>query len=245
METNVEEARERWLAHEESGLVDDLAKEGLYSRKSRYPETVHTLIEYLITNKYGRRHPNIIVAGRPRIDLPFTARDLAKQMLREHKKQFLDAMANTTWRSSGMVNRLPHHTFIEKHIRTMKHVKYDSYFGEYFSCKHCLEKDKSWKAVVSALGDEHTKWSPNCQNGTCPCGALQHNRNIRLRNQVFIIPNFGLNNFIHHFHTQKINHRACTGRCCCKDCTALFDRMSSFRLFLYHVNNKQRILLFL
>ena len=100
-------------------------------------------------------------------------------------------MGNTTWTSNKIAHKLPHHTFIEKHIRTMKHVKYDSYFGEYFSCKHCLEKDKSWKGVVSALGEDHKEWSRNCPNATCVCGALQHSKNARLRNQVFRIPNFG------------------------------------------------------
>ena len=146
-------------------------------------------------------------------------------------------MGNTTWTSSdNIVHKLPHHTFIEKHIRALRHVKYDSYFGEYFSCHHCLEKDKSWKGVVGALGETHKKLSLNCPNATCACGALQHNKHIRLRSEVFCSYT-RLNSCIYKFLSQKINHRACTGRCSCVDCTALFNRLVSFRKFLYHVSD--------
>ena len=70
LKKSVEEARKRWLDHEESGLVDDLAKEGLYSRESRYPEAVRTLFAYLVTNKYGRRHPNVIEPANPELIYP-------------------------------------------------------------------------------------------------------------------------------------------------------------------------------
>ena len=106
-------------------------------------------------------------------------------MLNEHEQEFLNAMGNITWASAGVIHRLPHPTYIEKHIRTLKHVKYDSYYGEYFSCRICLEKIKSWKAAVSALGDEHKKWSSKCSNATCPCGAFQHNKNAKLRSEVY------------------------------------------------------------
>lgn len=50
---------------------------------------VCALIEFLVTNVYGRRHPNVVVAGKPRIDLPYSARELAKTMLRERENEFL------------------------------------------------------------------------------------------------------------------------------------------------------------
>ena len=149
LKKTVDKARERWLLFEETGQAYDLGKPQLYIRDARYPDEARKLIERLVTEVYGRRHPNVIVAGRPRIDLPYTGRDLAKIMLREHEQEFLAAMGDTTWTSAdGTVHNLPHPTFIEKFIRSLKHVKYDSYFGEYFSCKICLEIILSWKAIV-------------------------------------------------------------------------------------------------
>ena len=62
----------------------------------------------------------------------------------------------------------------------MKHVKYDSYFGEYFSCPICLEKVQSWKALVATLKQIHLNWSPKCPTAHCTCGALsERTRNSR------------------------------------------------------------------
>ena len=145
------------MLFEQSGLADDLGSIGLYSRDARYPDEVRKLIETLVTDKYGRRRPNMIVAGNPRIDIPFTGRDLSKLMLREHKQKFLEAMGDTTWTDhDGTVHRLPRPAYIQKFIRTsMKHVKSDRYYGEYFSCKHCLEVELSWRVIVDVLRECH------------------------------------------------------------------------------------------
>ena len=89
----------------------------------------------------GRRHPKVVIGDEARIDLPYQARQLAKLMLKEHKDEFKRAMKGVTWvDKAGKKHQLPHPTFIEKTIRLMPHVKYDLYFGEYFSCVYCLEK---------------------------------------------------------------------------------------------------------
>ena len=77
-------------------------------------------------------------------------------MLSEHKSDFIEAMAGAKWiDKSGEEHDVPHISFIEKHIRSLKHVKYYSYFGEYFSCNICLEIAMSFKALVTALKITH------------------------------------------------------------------------------------------
>ena len=212
---SVEEARERWLDYEESGLIDDLAKDGLYARERRYPQAVRDLIEHHVINTYGIRNPGVIIYNKPRIELPFTLRDLSMLMLKEKEAEFLVAMKEVTWTSRGTTHKLPHPKFIEHYIRTtMPQVKKARHFGEYFFCKHCLEKDKSWKAVITALKKMHKNWSPECKNAKCACGAFEYNRNVRLRNK-------------------KRGHVSCTGSCICDDCNKLFQNLSSFIGFLY------------
>lgn len=126
----MEEGRKRWFAFEESGEASDLGKSEPYTRDSRYPSEVYEVIEDLVEEKYGRRHPNQIIHGKPRIDLAYTARQLSKVMLKDYKPKFKAAMKGESWLDKdGKHQELPHHTFIEKYIRSLPHVKYDSYWG--------------------------------------------------------------------------------------------------------------------
>ena len=87
------------------------------------PQAVYDLVDHLITTKYGRRHPNVIIGGKPRIDLPYTCRDFAKVLLDENADDFEAAMNGATWTDAkGTVHKLPHPTYLEKYTRSLKHV---------------------------------------------------------------------------------------------------------------------------
>ena len=222
LKTTIAEGRKRWLVFEETHDVQDLGNKQLYTRDSFYPKEVFNLIEYLVSEKYGRRHPGQIIANRARIDLPYSARALSKEMLQDQKNDFLEAMQRKTWKSAdGITHRVPHHTFIEKYIRSLPHIKYKSYFGTYFSCRICLEKVLCFIALVSVLINKHKAWSHNCFNAKCARGALQNYKNARI------------------LRSTKMSHMsACNGRCISKRCTQLFKRFSSLRRFVYSVIEK-------
>ena len=174
---------------------------------------VKGLIRRLVTEEYGRRHPKVVIGDEARIDLPYQARQLAKLMLRKHEDDFMRAMDGTSWTDKdGKRRMLPHPTFVEKTIRLMPYVKFDSYFGEYFSCRYCLEKDLSWHAVVKTLTKAHKGWSSMCSTRECDCGKFEHRT---LRNK------------------QVVHAASCNGRCTCPDCTELFVKLESFQDFIF------------
>ena len=85
------------------------------------------LAKKLVDETYGRPCPNKTIANKPRVDIPFTAREFSKLLLAEHEESFKLAMNGTQWKSaSGKVQELPHHTFLEKYFRSLKYIKYDS-----------------------------------------------------------------------------------------------------------------------
>ena len=218
---SVKAARERWFKFEDSGDTDDLVKLASYARADRYPKDVTKLIVHLATNIYGYPHPSVTVGNppKPRIDLRYNARQLARLMLDEHRSKFITAMNKVTWNGpDGTEHHVPHHTFIENIIRARKYFHFNLYHGEYFSCVHCLEKEKSFKGVVDVLRELHKQWSPQCPNAACECGAYQANRQ----------------------HTGRVLRSAttahkehCTRACVCDSCSELFAQFISFRRFLY------------
>ncbi len=157
---SVNAARERWFKFEDSGDTDDLVKLASYARADRYPKDVTKLIVHLATNVYGYPHPSVTVGNppKPRIDIRYNARPLARLMLDEHRSKFITAMNNVAWKSpDGTEHHVPHCTFIENTIRAHKHFHYNSYHREYFSCVHCLKKYKSFKGVVDVLRELHKR----------------------------------------------------------------------------------------
>ena len=134
----------------------------------------------------------------------------------------MDAMGGRSWEGKDLTRHyVPHHTFIEKYIRSLPHVKYDSYWGEFFSCIKCLEVALSHLGIVSGIKEAHRAYSKDCFNAMCSCGVFQNRKQTR------------------ETRSGKVIHREyCSGRCSCDDCLKFLSQFDSISGFLYSIINK-------